>query len=69
MQRSVCDVALLLLTLDTLTNDADILSASQGNFDFSGADWLVNWAEQNGKMIRGHNLGIECRCAWRFSRR
>jgi GH35 family endo-1,4-beta-xylanase len=31
--------------------------ASQGNFDFSGADWLINWAKQNGKQIRGHNLG------------
>ncbi len=29
---------------------------SPGQFDFHGADVLVNWAEQNGMKVRGHNL-------------
>ncbi|KAA8911303.1 endo-1,4-beta-xylanase A precursor [Sphaerosporella brunnea] len=34
----------------------DTVEASQGNFDFQGADVLVDFAQQNGKIVRGHTL-------------
>lgn len=31
-----------------------IIAASQGNFNFGGLDYLVDWATTNGKLVRGH---------------
>ncbi|KFY78139.1 hypothetical protein V499_02638 [Pseudogymnoascus sp. VKM F-103] len=32
----------------------DTIESSQGNFNFGGLDYLVNWATTNGKLVRGH---------------
>ncbi|KKY13802.1 putative extracellular endo-beta [Diplodia seriata] len=32
----------------------DTIEASQNNFNFAGADYLVDWATTNGKLVRGH---------------
>ncbi|KAL1641101.1 Endo-1,4-beta-xylanase F3 [Diplodia intermedia] len=32
----------------------DTIEASQNGFNFAGADYLVDWAATNGKLVRGH---------------
>ncbi|CCO37497.1 hypothetical protein BN14_11653 [Rhizoctonia solani AG-1 IB] len=34
----------------------DSIEPSQNNFNFGGFDTLVNWAVQNGKVVRGHTF-------------
>ncbi|KAL2870358.1 endo-1,4-beta-xylanase [Aspergillus lucknowensis] len=34
----------------------DSIESSQGNFNFAGGDVVVDYAEANGKLVRGHTL-------------